>query len=127
MEHTKEPWNFITWADTSSGIYDENNIRILTTDYELNEEADARRIVACVNAFEGYTQEQVELIAHNGGVSTFSLETVKAMESDRDKWKALAVELGHCLREEGDFLEHKTLSLSDKSDEALAKLKEMES
>jgi len=55
--------------------------------------------------------------ALKGGVSTFSVETGKAMEADRDTWKAMAVELGEAIK----FYNAKAMA------ETLAKLKEMES
>ena len=47
--------------------------------------ANARRIVACVNACEGYDSSELELIAkHPSGLRAYSIETVAAITAQRD-------------------------------------------
>lgn len=47
--------------------------------------SDARRLVACWNACEGYQTEEIEKIAESkNGLRAFSIETVNALTAERD-------------------------------------------
>jgi hypothetical protein len=52
IKHTAEPWRFYDWSDGSVSIHDSHDDRIanMVDDFD---EANARRIVACVNACAG--------------------------------------------------------------------------
>ena len=113
MDHTPEPWEvgadkppFYAGETVIIGQKEGQPFILAQCNHNFDNlsKANARRIVACVNAFEGYDLRQVELIAHNGGVTTFSFETVRAMEVDRDRWKALALEAGARLKDSEDYL-----------------------
>jgi hypothetical protein len=65
MTHTKEPWSNPYYQDSGWWIHngkqggDEYAIAV-TFSLNPNGEADARRVVACVNACEGLTLEELE-------------------------------------------------------------------
>lgn len=70
-EHTKEPWHVFKY-----GVQSENNWTIAITDTKLNNgEANARRIVACVNACAGIQEE--------------NLHTMQTASKSLDAWKQL--------------------------------------
>lgn len=67
-EHTKEPWSI----DKYGAATDKDGKTILVTGFALNcgrsdktAEANARRIVACVNALEGVPTEALVTLAEN--------------------------------------------------------------
>lgn len=73
-EHTPEPWKTIEWDDGSTGIYTNTDDRIAEIDYYDNQH-DARRIVACVNACAGMDDPDTELSALRAQVEEW--ETIK--------------------------------------------------
>lgn len=122
MEHTKEPWNACCTENEKTGshyVFDESGeiaiCQMLSNPKEsekyddmcpvvsvATKNANARRIVACVNCCEGIPTDELE-------ISTFLEEELKLrrekdiellnITADRDKWKAMAEELGEALEE----------------------------
>ena len=92
MSHTKEPWKYdppeeshcgIAWAPLGI-IFDDGSIS----------DANARRIVACVNACEGWSTMFLEsvIISGRGPLQKLSDETVLALhkaEQQRDELLAI--------------------------------------
>lgn len=91
MEHTKEPWvidereelatNFYSDDATGSIIGCVPNYKFAPRSLE-ERKANARRIVACVNALSGLTTEQIE-----EGVFTKLRAERDALLVDRDNWR----------------------------------------
>lgn len=130
MEHTKEPWyQGNDWGECE--IFGDDDVLIADCTCE-NTIANARRIVACVNACEGIKTEALEKDSVIGLLKNQE-RTMHQAEADRDKWKAMAVELGEVLKElailmentrDGDYVPDSFTT--QPSIIALAKLKEME-
>ena len=81
--HTPEPW---TYGEDNDGWYLEKSGSQLA--YQVVDEADARRIVACVNALQGVPTEQLEQAAKLGitDVSTGNLFSYRiALQKQRDE------------------------------------------
>ncbi len=72
MEHTKEPWQIDQHGNiqTPDGQLYLGGVRTAMTAGSDNDrqKANARRIVACVNACKGMTIEQLEWLPRKGGV-----------------------------------------------------------
>jgi len=62
MNHTKEPWEVFEWDDRQSAIHFMSVVSKLTGEMVASylPIADAKRIVACVNACAGITNEALE-------------------------------------------------------------------
>jgi hypothetical protein len=62
MNHTKEPWEVFEWDDSQSAIHFMSVVSKLTGEMVAAylPIADAKRIVACVNACEGITNDVLE-------------------------------------------------------------------
>lgn len=61
-EHTKEPWKIGTPppnGEQTIGTYDGLMVAVSTTGAGVNAEANARRVVACVNAMAGIDDDNV--------------------------------------------------------------------
>lgn len=105
-EHTQEPWHLSKDGFASKGpwkaptIYstdeelryvavcacaDEFNIRVAT-----NNLANAERIVACVNALEGYSNAEIEFIKNDGGFIVFKHQIID-LTKERDGLRATNV------------------------------------
>lgn len=108
MEHTKEPWKtgkngkpFFVGDSSILGVKEGNEFILAQCNHNFEElsKANARRIVACVNACEGIPTKDLEV--NSGAVLDLVLPNLLARaetaEADRDKWKAMALELGEAL------------------------------
>lgn len=59
--HTPEPWIFSETSKGADGIWDQQYLMMIARlEPSLRAKANARRIVACVNACEGIPTEQLE-------------------------------------------------------------------
>lgn len=90
MTHTAEPWK--VWGRTVSGqkgllIEDRHGESIaLVHEGGTNDEADARRIVACVNACKGIPTDVLEHAANFGAAG---IQTIESVRKQRDELLAL--------------------------------------
>lgn len=82
-EHTKEPWKFLEPQGVlSCEVVCADGVTIAEVEYE----PDAHRIIACVNACEGVTQEMFDGGWSAKGISDYA----KNLERQRDvAWKEL--------------------------------------
>lgn len=70
MEHSKTPWKIGTPppnGEQTIGTTDGLMVAVTTTGYGLSSEANARRIVACVNACDGLSTDLLEKAAITAG------------------------------------------------------------
>ena len=104
MKHTKEPWRIDDERDTyTKGLHicgdadDETNgcgIAGIWIDGELDHDTqheNARRIVSCVNACAGSTNEELKLIEENGGIDVAAImrwDNVRNLVKERDDLQA---------------------------------------
>jgi hypothetical protein len=92
MEHTKEPWEVKTVPNTDQTYFIQSKIGTIASvknGYGWQQvEANALRIVACVNACAGYTNEDLDNMAKTGGLRMYSYQTVKAIADDSDRLAA---------------------------------------
>jgi len=117
MNHTKEPWKVY---EGERIVNDDEAIASCTTYFNQKDKENARRIVACVNACEGWSNEDLEVLAKDGGLRVFSYETVKAKDKELEQEKALADKLGEALQ---DYVDNVDPSYSE-AKKALAEWKE---
>ena len=82
MKHTPEPWR-VDQRDKSWVICDENHSLTMISDdiFGAIDEANAARIVACVNACAGISNEQLEDV---GNICRLVTEALQA-EAQRDE------------------------------------------
>ena len=83
MEHTKEPWEYVTpcqgeccWNLRQIGAEDLNGFEMINMP-ELSK-GDARRIVACVNACKGLSTDNLENIVLLGETLLDRINALKA-------------------------------------------------
>jgi len=104
MEHTKEPWSV---GENYSESHGRSTFDIISQSETVvgNEglwgsedldQANAHRIVACVNACKGVSNAYLERIAPNGGIISQSMREVK-IEAERDAALAMVRELREAL------------------------------
>lgn len=104
MQHTKEPWNGKNIPLTASALERAGFYIVFTNNPATKDEAEAnaRRIVACVNACEGMDTESLESIAGRiAAKSALQMHAyyvsnkakVAAMEQQRDKLLAVLTEI----------------------------------
>ena len=104
-KYTPEPWRTDAECGFPQDIHDSKGNLFLRCgsdfDNEIYGEANARRIVACVNACAGFSTETLELIASVGGMQ-HKMTATAAVASQRDELlAALDVALEN-LRPHGD-------------------------
>jgi GTP:adenosylcobinamide-phosphate guanylyltransferase len=99
QKHTQEPW-IAEQVDQVIEICNEETLftvaKIHTFGEKERAEANARRIVACVNALAGATDEQIEQLQKSGLVGTLNdyAEAARIATSQRDELLA-AVKRAH--------------------------------
>ena len=105
MQHTKEPWFY---SETDDGFAEITNDERAAGEYisiaevptgfsgkiGAEQEANARRIVACVNAFAGISTENIEENKPLAEVLRWLNERIRMAEQQRDK---LLAALKECL------------------------------
>ena len=128
-EHTKEPWIVAEESFDNDGIQ-ESVIRALggraviavTIEFGENNpnmrEANARRIVACVNACAGVTDEQFDGGWTAQGISKYAV----SLEQQRDELLAIAEELAESAAYWSEYCV--PLGIVDRLNAAIAKAKE---
>ena len=95
-EHTKEPWRVAEESFDNDGIHesvirglDDRAAIAVTLEFGPNNpgmrEANARRIVACVNAFAGISTENIEENKPLAEVLRWLNERIRMAEQQRDK------------------------------------------
>ena len=85
-EHNKEPWQIMKGRncfDVSDA--EETPIAVMVGDEDTN----ARRIVACVNACAGVSNLFLEAVADTGGIAELEAEKHKWMVSQKELLEAL--------------------------------------
>lgn len=89
-EHTKEPWHtrrlpHDVWAENGRHICDCQ--LLLVEDARQESEANARRIVACVNACQRLNTDLLERVTSNGGfgIHPRPQERIEELEQQRDE------------------------------------------
>ena len=103
MEHTKEPWT-VYEGEECHGVLDSEGKHLadMWQRKHYDSLANARRIVACVNACEGIPTETLENddwdTVVEKTVIAVTKDKIKSLTADRDRWKALALELGDALK-----------------------------
>ena len=95
-EHTKEPWrysvnavNLIDIWDTAGSIASVSRWHVGAAGSEEENEANARRIVACVNACEGIVQHMLEGHNLNAQIALIESERDALRERERELVEAL--------------------------------------
>lgn len=87
-KYTPEPWRTDAECGFPQDIHDSKGNLFLRCgsgfDNEIYGEANARRIVACVNACAGFSTETLELIASVGGMQ-HKMTATAAVASQRDE------------------------------------------
>lgn len=76
-EHTKEPWIVEYMGSDESDVVGASGVSIICG----MSDADARRIVACVNALEGIPTELIE----QGGFAAVPIATHREVKQQRDE------------------------------------------
>lgn len=108
-EHTKGPWRI----HTSGSIY-AGPLYLATTVGEAEQgEANARRIVACVNALEAFDQSGLDELLKQGGVGKI-FDLAKSCAEERDRLAAFNRELVEALEsitDSHEVLEHERGSM----------------
>ena len=96
MQHTKEPWNGKNIPLTASALERVGFYIVFTNNPATKDEAEAnaRRIVACVNAFAGISTENIEENKPLAEVLRWLNERIRMAEQQRDK---LLAALKECL------------------------------
>jgi hypothetical protein len=89
MNYTKEPWEVFEWDDRQSAIHFMSVVSKLTGEMVAAylPIADAKRIVACVNACEGITNEALEAGVVEWGVNMANDITSGDIWKDGEKVK----------------------------------------
>jgi len=130
-EHTKEPWSYELDTGSYLRIYSETNPGIVDgcgcCGSPNCDDADARRIVACINACAGFDTELLENILMLGDTLKRRFKTLSDSESELQKQRdelLAALELiierfGHC---QNDYAFSKRIAL-DKARTAIAAVK----
>jgi hypothetical protein len=130
-EHTKEPWSYELDTGSDLRIYSETNPGIVDgcgcCGSPNCDDADARRIVACINACAGFDTELLENILMLGDTLKRRFKTLTDSESELQKQRdelLAALELiierfGHC---QNDYAFSKRIAL-DKARTAIAAVK----
>lgn len=98
-QHTKEPWEWHAQGDANAYV-------LLTSDKKWvigfiqnggllppTQEANARRIVACVNACAGFSTEVIEIIVRAGGMQ-HKMTATAAVAAQRDDLLAALKQYG---------------------------------
>lgn len=95
MQHTKEPWNGKNIPLTASALERAGFYIVFTNNPATKDEAEAnaRRIVACVNAFAGISTENIEENKPLAEVLRWLNERIRMAEQQRDKLLAALTEI----------------------------------
>ncbi len=110
MSHTKEPWEYVESLSDCCDfeIIDVAEHNVVAGEYGIKEKANARRIVACVNACKRFHVELLEAAAACGGMVSEPVEELLAVRKQRDE-----------LHEANERLKEENNNLRSHRDEAL--------
>lgn len=125
MSHTKEPWHVD--ARAAMRVVSENDVTVCSTSgSDLNRdewEANARRIVACVNALQGVPTEELEQAAElgildvsSGNLFSARLALAKQCYTLRSALQTQAEEAAKLIGQRDELLEALKLMEAEKSD-----------
>ncbi len=95
MEHTKEPWRYDSQQGFCSELVGADGI-LIGAFVDNPTEADARRIVAAVNACAGFSIEELEAVAKHGGFIDQTRYNAK-ITKQRDDLVAACNEVRRCV------------------------------
>ena len=99
-EHTKEPWNVGENDAAGNFIIEDSRSQIvcIVGDEDQDNAANARRIVACVNACEGISTEQLEQTQHARELILGGLvQPITELKAERDQLRSLNGDLLNAL------------------------------
>ncbi len=134
MSHTPEPWSFEVTDEHdeySCDVFDSNELSIIDGSNGLITEANARRIVACVNACAGIPTGVLAIVGAFGGFGRDNM--VQHATKQRDELLAAMIEAREALQFANDspaggisdtiWMMHRPETLFDFMDTAIARVK----